>query len=133
MGKIPIESAGSTLIQNLRLSLADLNAIKRLSAAHTATSSRSIQAIGLAPGFNSLMKNSLKVCMQSFKSLCNREIRTKSKCANKVKILQETSRGFICMQQYNEIQFVIKVLTYLEMFQRVFDFCQIDLILQHNS
>lgn len=51
----------STLIQNLRLSSADLNAIKRLSAAHIATSSRPTQAIGLAPGFNSLMKNSLKV------------------------------------------------------------------------
>ena len=54
-----------TLIQNLRLSSAVLNAMRRQSAAHTAISSRSICAIGLAPGFNSLMKNSLKVCIQN--------------------------------------------------------------------
>jgi hypothetical protein len=59
--------AVSTLTQNLRLSSADLNAIKRQSAEHIATSSRSIQAIGLAPGFNSLMKNSLKVYTQCLK------------------------------------------------------------------
>lgn len=54
----------STLIQNRMLSSADLKAIKRLSAAHTATSSRSGKAIGLAPSFNSLMKNSLNVWVQ---------------------------------------------------------------------
>jgi len=51
----------NTLIQNLRLSSTDLKAIKRQSAAHMATLSCSTEAIGLAPGFNSLMKNSLNV------------------------------------------------------------------------
>jgi hypothetical protein len=72
----------STLIQNLRLSSADLNAIKRLSAEHIATSSRSIQAIGLAPGFNSLMKNSLKVYMQCWK-VCYKTYRS-SRAAKKI-------------------------------------------------
>ena len=44
------------LIQNLRETSKDLNAVRRLSAAHTATSSCSVQVIGLAPGFNSLIK-----------------------------------------------------------------------------
>lgn len=52
----------NTLIQNLVLSSTDLNAVRRQSAAHTATSSRSAEAIGLEPGFNSRMKNSLNVC-----------------------------------------------------------------------
>ena len=46
----------NTLIQNLRETSKDLNPVRRLSAAHTATSSCSVQAIGLAPGFNSLIK-----------------------------------------------------------------------------
>lgn len=50
-----------TLIQNRIESSAVSNAINRLSAAHTATSSRSELVIGLAPGFNSLTKNSLNV------------------------------------------------------------------------
>ncbi|CBI18320.3 unnamed protein product, partial [Vitis vinifera] len=47
---------GNTLIQNLRETSKDLNPVRRLSAAHTATSSCSVQAIGLALGFNSLIK-----------------------------------------------------------------------------
>ena len=59
-----------TLIQNRRLSSAELKAIKRLSAEHTATPSCSILAIGLEPGFNSLIKNSLNVCTQKIKDSC---------------------------------------------------------------
>jgi hypothetical protein len=50
-----------TLIQSLVLSSMELKAIKRLSAAQVATLSWSPCAIGLAPGFSPLMKNSLKV------------------------------------------------------------------------
>lgn len=50
-----------TLIQNLKLSSMHLNAIRRLSAAQTEISSFWGQEIGLAPGFNSRMKNSLNV------------------------------------------------------------------------
>lgn len=60
------QKAMYTLIQNLELSVTELNAIIRQSAAHTATSSCSKQAIGLAPGFNSLVKNSLNVCQKGF-------------------------------------------------------------------
>lgn len=41
-----------------------LNVINRQSAAQTATSSHSAFVIGLTPGFNSLIKNSLNVCTQ---------------------------------------------------------------------
>lgn len=43
--------------------------MRRLSAPQTATSSRSGQAIGLAPGFNSLTKNSLNVYIHKFKKV----------------------------------------------------------------
>ena len=54
-----VKAIENTLIQNLRESSTDLNGGRWLSAAHTTTSSRSVQAIGLALGFNSLIKNSL--------------------------------------------------------------------------
>jgi hypothetical protein len=56
----------NTLIQNLELSSTDLNAIRRQSAPHTAMLSCSAEAIGLEPGFNSLMKNSLNVCPEHY-------------------------------------------------------------------
>lgn len=50
-----------TLIQSLVLSLAESNAIRRLSAAQTATSFLSEQEIGRAPLLSSLTKKSLNV------------------------------------------------------------------------
>lgn len=57
-----------TLIQNLRLSSAVENAIKRESAAQTAISSRPTKEIGRAPGFSSLIKNSLNVCIKKIQT-----------------------------------------------------------------
>lgn len=57
-----------TLIQNLRLSSAVENAIKRESAAQIAISSHPTQAIGRAPGFSSLIKNSLNVCIKKIQT-----------------------------------------------------------------
>lgn len=82
-GSLPCKKDGKeiTLIQNLKLSSTDLKAISRQSAAHTATSSRSIDAIGLEPGFNSLMKNSLNVCpKRNLQDVYNYNSITKSKC-----------------------------------------------------
>lgn len=51
---------------------ADSNAVNRQSAPHTATSSDSGLVIGLASGFNSLIKNSLNVWNQENIPLTNR-------------------------------------------------------------
>ena len=91
------ERASDTLIQNLKLSSTDLNAIRQLSALHTAVSSRFEQAIGLALGFNSLMKKSLNVCIQKTKKRIIRELMMKvsvyfHKCYQTYHITQPSSQ-----------------------------------------